>query len=167
VAKENNTTGEQSKEQKTKRELEAMARQRLGCAVPVRRDVKGGWYFQVIEAIGLNPGTLQRRANLLAEELGHFYELFRDGCSGSFGTAGSTVSARAEGKPFNPAPSALLAVLQCWQRCRGLRLGEEVRSRIHHGISLRTEHTDNNRPQDDHEAQERSADGHISYRPGR
>ena len=53
MAKENNTTGEQSKEQKTKRELEAMARQRLGCAVPVRRDVKGGWYFQVIEAIGL------------------------------------------------------------------------------------------------------------------
>jgi hypothetical protein len=75
VAKENNTTGEQSKEQKTKRELEAMARQRLGCAVPVRRDVKGVWYFQVIEAIGLNPGTLQRRANLLAEELGHFYDL--------------------------------------------------------------------------------------------
>jgi hypothetical protein len=75
VAKENNTTGEQSKERKTKRELEAMARQRLGCAVPVRRDVKGGWYFQVIEVIGLNPGTLQRRANLLAEELGHFYDL--------------------------------------------------------------------------------------------
>jgi len=52
-----------------------MARQRLGCAVPVRRDVKGGWYFQVIEVIGLNPGTLQRRANLFAEELGHFYDL--------------------------------------------------------------------------------------------
>jgi hypothetical protein len=34
-----------------------MARQRLGCAVPVRRDAKGGWYFQVIEAIGLNRGT--------------------------------------------------------------------------------------------------------------
>jgi len=45
VAKEKGTSGEQSKEQKTKRELEAMARQRLGCAVPVRRDVKGGWYF--------------------------------------------------------------------------------------------------------------------------
>jgi len=75
VAKESNTTGELPKEQKTKRELEAMARQRLGCAVPVRRDVKGGWYFQVIEVIGLNPGTLQRRANLLAEELGHFYDL--------------------------------------------------------------------------------------------
>ena len=55
VAKENSTSGEQSKEQKTKRELEAMARQRLGCAVPVRRDVKGGWYFQVIEVIGFNP----------------------------------------------------------------------------------------------------------------
>ena len=52
-----------------------MARQRLGCAVPVRRDVKGGWYFQVIDVIGLNPGTLQRRANLLAEELGHLYDL--------------------------------------------------------------------------------------------
>ena len=75
VAKEKGTSGEQSKEQKTKRELEAIARQRLGCAVPVRRDVKGGWYFQVIEVIGLNPGTLQRRANLLAEELGHFYDL--------------------------------------------------------------------------------------------
>ena len=75
VAKEKGTSGEQSKEQKTKRELEAMARQRLGCAVPVRRDVKGGWYFQVIEVIGLNPGTLQRRANLFAEELGHFYDL--------------------------------------------------------------------------------------------
>ena len=75
MAKENNAIGERSKEQKTKRELEAMARQRLGCAVPVRRDVKGGWYFQVIEAIGLNPGTLQRRANLLAKELGHFYDL--------------------------------------------------------------------------------------------
>ena len=57
VAKEKGTSGEQSKEQKTKRELEAMARQRLGCAVPVRRDVKGGWYFQVIEVVGLNPGT--------------------------------------------------------------------------------------------------------------
>jgi hypothetical protein len=75
VAKEKGTSGEQSKEQKTKRELEAMARQRLGCAVPVRRDVKGGWYFQVIEVIGLNPGTLQRRANLLAEELDHVYDL--------------------------------------------------------------------------------------------
>ena len=42
VAKENNTTGEQPKEKKTKRELEAMARQRLGCAVPVRRDAKDG-----------------------------------------------------------------------------------------------------------------------------
>jgi hypothetical protein len=52
-----------------------MARQRLGCAVPVRRDAKGGWYFQVIEAIGLNRGTLQRRANLLAEKLGHLYDL--------------------------------------------------------------------------------------------
>ena len=61
VAKENNTSDEQSKEYKTKRELEAMARQRLGCAVPVRRNV-GGWYFQVIEVIGLNPGTFQRRA---------------------------------------------------------------------------------------------------------
>jgi hypothetical protein len=29
----------------------------------------------VIEAIGLNPGTLQRRANLLAQELGHLYDL--------------------------------------------------------------------------------------------
>ncbi len=47
---------------------------RLGCAVPVRR-VKGGWYFQVIEVIGLNPGTLQGRANLLAEELGQLYDL--------------------------------------------------------------------------------------------
>jgi hypothetical protein len=75
VANKNNTTAEQSKEQKTKRELEAMARQRLGCAVPVRRDVKGGWYFQAIEAIGVNPGTLQRRANLLAAELGDFYDL--------------------------------------------------------------------------------------------
>jgi hypothetical protein len=53
VANKKNTTGEQSKEQKTERELEAMARQRLGCAVPVRRDAKGGWYFQVIEAMGL------------------------------------------------------------------------------------------------------------------
>ena len=75
MPKENNTTGEQPKEKKTKRELEAMARQRLGCAVPVRRDAKGGWYFQVIEAIGLNRGTLQRRANLLAEKLGHLYDL--------------------------------------------------------------------------------------------
>ena len=75
MAKQNNTAAEQPKEKKTKRELEAIARQRLGCAVPVRRDVKGGWYFQVIEAIGLNPGTLQRRANLLAEELGHVYDL--------------------------------------------------------------------------------------------
>jgi hypothetical protein len=75
VANKKNTTGEQSKEQKTKRELEAMARQRLGCAVPVRRDAKGGWYFQVIEAIGVNPGTLQRRANLLAEELNNLYDL--------------------------------------------------------------------------------------------
>ena len=75
MANKKNTTAEQSKEQKTKRELEAMARQRLGCAVPVRRDVKGGWYFQVIEAIGVDPGTLQRRANLLAEELGDFYDL--------------------------------------------------------------------------------------------
>jgi hypothetical protein len=25
----------------------------LACAVPVRRDVNGGWYFQVIEVIGL------------------------------------------------------------------------------------------------------------------
>jgi hypothetical protein len=75
VANKKNTTGEQSKEPKTKRELEAMARQRLGCAVPVRRDAKGGWYFQVIEAIGVDPGTLQRRANLLAEELGDFYDL--------------------------------------------------------------------------------------------
>jgi hypothetical protein len=75
VAKENTTSDEPSKERKTKRELEAMARQRLGCAVPVRRDVKGGWYFQVIEVVGLNPGTLQRRANLLAEELGHLYDL--------------------------------------------------------------------------------------------
>ena len=75
MAKENHTSAEQSKEQKTKRELEAMARQRLGCAVPVRRDVKGGWYFQVIEVVGLNPGTLQRRANLLAAELGHLYDL--------------------------------------------------------------------------------------------
>jgi len=61
VAKENNTSGKLSKEQKTKRELEAMARQRLGCAVPVRRDVKGGWYFQVIEVMRLNPGTLRKR----------------------------------------------------------------------------------------------------------
>ena len=75
MANKKNTTVEQSKEQKTKRELEAMARQRLGCAVPVRRDAKGGWYFQVIEAIGVDPGTLQRRANLLAEELGDFYDL--------------------------------------------------------------------------------------------
>jgi hypothetical protein len=48
--RKNNTTGERPKEKKTKRELEAMARQRLGCAAPVRRDGKGGWYFQVIEA---------------------------------------------------------------------------------------------------------------------
>jgi hypothetical protein len=54
VANKKNTTGEQSKEPKTKRELEAMARQRLGCAVPLRRDAKGGWYFQVIEAIGVD-----------------------------------------------------------------------------------------------------------------
>jgi hypothetical protein len=34
-----------AKEKKTKRELQAMARERLGCAVPVRRDANGGWYF--------------------------------------------------------------------------------------------------------------------------
>jgi hypothetical protein len=46
VAKEKNaTTVEQPKQKKTKKELEAMARERLGCAVPVRRDAKGGWYF--------------------------------------------------------------------------------------------------------------------------
>ena len=50
-------------------------RQRLGCAVPVRRDAKGGWYFQVIQAIGINQGTLQRRADLLAEELHQLYDL--------------------------------------------------------------------------------------------
>jgi hypothetical protein len=61
VANKKNTTAEQSKEQKTKRELEAMARQRLGCAVPVRRDVKGGWYFQLIEAIGINPLSLESK----------------------------------------------------------------------------------------------------------
>ena len=38
-----------AKEQKTKRELQAMARERLGCAVPVRRDANGGWHFQIIE----------------------------------------------------------------------------------------------------------------------
>jgi len=75
VAKENKATAEQPKEKKTKRELEMMARQRLGCAVPVRRAAKSGWYFQVIQADGVNPGTLQRRANLLAEELGHLYDL--------------------------------------------------------------------------------------------
>jgi hypothetical protein len=46
VAKQNNTAAEQPKEKKTKRELEAMARQRLGCAVPVRRDVKGAGIFR-------------------------------------------------------------------------------------------------------------------------
>ena len=71
------TTEEQpkAKEQKTKRELQAMARERLGCAVPVRRDANGGWYFQVIEVAGLNSGTLQRRAKLLAEELRQLYDL--------------------------------------------------------------------------------------------
>ena len=77
MAKEKKTTEEQpkAKEQKTKRELQAMARERLGCAVPVRRDANGGWYFQIIEVQGLNSGTLQRRANLLAEELRQLYEL--------------------------------------------------------------------------------------------
>jgi hypothetical protein len=35
----------------------------------------GGWYFQIIEVPGLNSGTLQRRANLLAEELRQLYDL--------------------------------------------------------------------------------------------
>ena len=64
-----------AKEQKTKQELQAMARERLGCAVPVRRDGNSGWYFQIIEVAGLNSGTLQRRANLLAEELRQLYDL--------------------------------------------------------------------------------------------
>ena len=39
MAKKKKTTEEQpkAKEQKTKRELQAMARERLGCAVPVRQ----------------------------------------------------------------------------------------------------------------------------------
>ena len=74
MAKENKATAEQPKEKKTKRELEMMARQRLGCAVPVRRAAKNGWYFQVIQADGVNPGTLQRWAKLLAEELGQLYD---------------------------------------------------------------------------------------------
>jgi hypothetical protein len=64
-----------AREQKTKRELQAMARERLGCAVPVQRDANGGWYFQIVEVAGLNSGTLQRRANLLAEELRQLYDL--------------------------------------------------------------------------------------------
>jgi hypothetical protein len=77
MAKKKNITEEQpkAKEQKTKRELQAMARERFGCAVPVRRDAMGGWYFQIIEVPGLNSGTLQRRANLLAEELRQLYDL--------------------------------------------------------------------------------------------
>ena len=63
--KEKKTTEEQpkAKEQKTKRELQAMARERLGCAVPVRRNADGGWYFRIIEFTGLNSGALHRRAN--------------------------------------------------------------------------------------------------------
>ena len=63
MAKKKKTTEKQpkAKEQKTKRELQAMARERLGCAVPVRRDANGGWYFQFIEVAGLNSGTLQGR----------------------------------------------------------------------------------------------------------
>jgi hypothetical protein len=77
MAKEKKTTEKQpkAKEQKTKRELQAMARERLGCAVPVRSDANGGWYFQIIEVRRLNSGTLQRRANLLAEELRQLYDL--------------------------------------------------------------------------------------------
>ena len=77
MAKEKKTAEEQpkAKEQKTKRELQAMARERLGCAVPVRRDANGGWNFHIIQVAGLNSGTLQRRANLLAEELGQLYDL--------------------------------------------------------------------------------------------
>jgi hypothetical protein len=77
MAKKKKTTEEQpkAKEQKTKRELQAMARERLACAVPVRRDANGAWYFQIIEVAGLNSGTLQRRAKLLAEELRQLYDL--------------------------------------------------------------------------------------------
>ena len=55
MAKKKKITEEQpkAKEQKTKRELQAMARERLGCAVPVRRDANGGWYFQIIEVRGV------------------------------------------------------------------------------------------------------------------
>ena len=35
-----------AKERKTEKELEAIARERLGSTISVRRDVKGGWYFQ-------------------------------------------------------------------------------------------------------------------------
>jgi hypothetical protein len=47
MAKEKKTTEElpKAKEQRTKRELQAMARERLGRAVPVRRHANGGWYF--------------------------------------------------------------------------------------------------------------------------
>ena len=38
-------------------------------------DANGGWHFQIIEVAGLNSGTLQRRANLLAEELRQLYDL--------------------------------------------------------------------------------------------
>ena len=51
-----------AKEQKTKRELQAMARERLGRAVPVRRDANGGWHFQIIETTArraMAPPTLR------------------------------------------------------------------------------------------------------------
>jgi hypothetical protein len=62
MAKEKKTTEEQpkAKEQKTKRELQAMARERLGCAGQCDADCS--WYLQIIEVAGLKSGTLQRRA---------------------------------------------------------------------------------------------------------
>jgi hypothetical protein len=45
VTKKNDTTDEQPKEQKTKRELNAIARQRLGCTVPVRGGDQGRVVF--------------------------------------------------------------------------------------------------------------------------
>jgi hypothetical protein len=66
-----------AKEGKTEKELEAIARERLGYAMSVRRDIKDGWYFQVTHTTRPYDyqGTLQRRANLLSKELGQLYEL--------------------------------------------------------------------------------------------
>ena len=65
-----------AKERKTEKELEAIARERLGSTISVRRDVKGGWYFQVTHATRPydDQGILQRRANLLSKELGQLYD---------------------------------------------------------------------------------------------